>query len=90
MADCNKREVKAKSDLDSVVDTVKQEEKEQKNTMKSIETTETLISSKSEVNTNRNTYTIYIYLYRNTYTIYILISLIGFVQNYFWMSSISL
>ena len=49
MTDCNKREVKAKSDLDNVLDSVKQEEKEKKNTMKSIENTEKLISSKSEV-----------------------------------------
>ena len=49
MTDCNKREVKAKSDLDSVLDTVKQEEKEKKNTLKSIENTEKLIESKSEV-----------------------------------------
>ena len=49
MTDCNKREVKAKSDMDSVLDTVKQEEKEKKNTLKSIENTEKLIESKSEV-----------------------------------------
>ena len=49
MTDCNKREVKAKSDLDNVLDSVKQEEKEKKNTMKNIENTEKLISSKSEV-----------------------------------------
>ena len=49
MAECSKREVKAKSDLDSVLDSVKQEEKEKKNAMKSIEATENLISSKSNV-----------------------------------------
>ena len=49
MADCSKREVKAKSDLDNVLDSVKEEEKERKATLKSIENTEKLISSKSEV-----------------------------------------
>ena len=49
MADCSKREVKAKSDLDNVLDTVKQEEKEKQGTLLSIQNTEKLISSKSEV-----------------------------------------
>lgn len=49
MADFNKREVKAKSDLDNVLDSVKQEETEKKNVLKNIVTTETLIASKSTV-----------------------------------------
>ena len=49
MADCSKKEVKAKSDLDNVLDAVKQEEKEKEATLKSIKNTENLISNKSEV-----------------------------------------
>ena len=48
MTDMSKKEVKAKSDLDNVLDAVKEEEKEKESTLRSITNTEKLISNKSE------------------------------------------
>ncbi|XP_063695343.1 structural maintenance of chromosomes protein 2-like [Bolinopsis microptera] len=48
MTDMSKREVKATSDLDNVLDAVRQEEKEKESMLRSIANTEKLISNKSE------------------------------------------